>query len=437
MTFAQVSAAEADGDDVGRVFSIGHFCGISAADAESVLIRGTASLATFDGGIGSAQPALKVNGAEIELPKGQVELLNAASELLRSRYISEPDVLGLLPDLFTLADLKDAHDAVIGGDVFSADAFRRVMEPQLLIVGERRTGSVGRPAKVYRRLGVVPTRPITSPVEGKEDTTPAGLSSNISDNAASAADARVIPQSKQSVSKSAAVVSTSAAYVEVQMRNGVQRRWLDQLLSYASASLTVTEDPQESSMFRFTAAPDRTHERAIEQVLALVDKCHESFPQSFVDIHARRGTHRQRRADLRTTNLYLPYVQGLRQRLNEIHDLGSVARVLIDIACASPDQLLRFNVNEILREAQALELMLDATAATGIVVHDVPDESGALPTAAEMDIRSRMPVLLNMVGAEAMAFRTISDRLGLLAEATRSEVTRVTERIWFVAPSWA
>ena len=436
LTLIQVSTTEADGDDLGRVLAIGHYCGISTTDAETVLVDGRSRLASVDRDSATGNVVMFIDGAEVTLPAGQSELVAAALDAVRARYVSEPDPLALLPDLFTLADLKDAHDAVLGGTSFSSDAFRRVMEPQLIIVGERKSGSVGRPAKVYRRTGVVPSRPVSSspdsdvqPASPMQPEVPA--SAEIPSSASPSGENRVTPTNQTAAS------NKKASQVDVQLRNVGNRRWLDELLSFASASMTVNEDSVHIGSVRFAVAADRTNERAIEQVLALVDKCQELFPHSMVDINARRGGQRQRRIDLRTTKLYLPYAQGVRQRLNELHDLAVVAHALIDIACASPDQLLRFNVNQILRDVDALELMLQKTSATGVVVHDVPDKSGAVPTAAEMEIRSRVPVVLNMAGAEAMAFRTISDRLGLLAEGCGSQATRVTERIWFVGPATA
>lgn len=438
LTLSQLSVVEAAADTQGRVFSIGYFCGITAADADLVLDSAATRLALID----EASASVSVDGVQIELPAGQAELVAGALDVARNRYAHEPDPLVLLPDLFTLADLKDAHDAVFGEPRFSTDAFRRVMEPQLIIVGERKSGSVGRPAKVYRRLSPVTSRPVSSPVDQLQtemNVAPDALESMSSADVDSAKTATEAP-STTAVSQPTSFVAPASqdtharrTQAEVKFRNAAQRRWLDELLAFASASMSVSEDPSHPGQVRFTSAPGRTNERAIEQVLALVDKCQELFPQSFVDIYARRGTSRQRRIDLRTTKVYLPYSQALQQRLNELHDLASVAQVLIDIACSSPDQLLRFNVNQVLRDVQALEAMLEQTSTTGVVVHDVPDESGTVPTAAEMEIRSRVPVLLNMAGAEAMAFRTISDRLALLAEGTGSRVTRVAERIWFVS----
>lgn len=434
LSLVQASTTEADADELGRVLSIGHYCGISTTDAETVLVDGRARLASVDRDLETGTVVMSVDGTHVLLPAGQNELVAAALDAVRARYLGEPDPLALLPDLFTLADLKDAHDAVLGGTPFSTDAFRRVMEPQLLIVGERKSGSVGRPAKVYRRTSDVPTRPVSSRPDA--EVQPASrIEPEVPTSTANAASAGLIAE--EPVTLPAAPANTKVSQVDVQLRNVGNRRWLDELLSFASASMTVNEHSSRPGNVRFAVAVDRTNERAIEQVLALMDKCGEIFPHSMVDIHARRGVQRQRRMDLRTTKLYLPYAQIVRQRLNELHDLAAVARALIDIACASPDQLLTFNVNQILRDVDALDLMLQRTSATGVVVYDVPDESGVVPTAAEMEIRSRVPVVLNMAGAEAMAFRTISDRLGLLAETCGSQVTRVTERIWFVGPATA
>ena len=69
------------------------------------------------------------------------------------------------------------------------------------------------------------------------------------------------------------------------------------------------------------------------------------------------------------------------------------------------------------------------------MAYDVVSADGSIPDSALSEIRTSVPVLLHMAGAEAVAFRDISDGLGALAEKYNTDVTRLTQRIWFVGPA--
>lgn len=91
------------------------------------------------------------------LPDGQErlafdhDLITAeAMRWARRAYAERPDPARLLGETFTLNDLRRLHGAIRGGPL-QKDTFRRRMEPFLVPTGERSSGSVGRPAQLYRR----------------------------------------------------------------------------------------------------------------------------------------------------------------------------------------------------------------------------------------------------------------------------------------------
>lgn len=79
-------------------------------------------------------------------------VLASAHERLRAKLAYAPIAFALLPDLFTLRDLQNVHEA-IAGTAFNKPAFRRRMidtgwiEP----TGLRETETAFRPAELYRR----------------------------------------------------------------------------------------------------------------------------------------------------------------------------------------------------------------------------------------------------------------------------------------------
>jgi 8-oxo-dGTP diphosphatase len=56
----------------------------------------------------------------------------------------------MLEDTFTLYKLRRVHEAVHGGEL-QKDTFRRQMDPRIEPTRQSRTGTVGRPAQLYRR----------------------------------------------------------------------------------------------------------------------------------------------------------------------------------------------------------------------------------------------------------------------------------------------
>lgn len=78
------------------------------------------------------------------------QIVRLAVEAVRSDYRRQPDPAGLLPEPFTLFELQRVHEAVLGHTVVK-DTFRRHMEPMLQPTRGVRTGTVGKPARLWHR----------------------------------------------------------------------------------------------------------------------------------------------------------------------------------------------------------------------------------------------------------------------------------------------
>jgi hypothetical protein len=71
-----------------------------------------------------------------------------AVDVVRADYREHPDPAALLPEPFTLRQLQQVHEAVLGSPL-AKDSFRRRMEPLLDPVGALSAGSVGKPARLF------------------------------------------------------------------------------------------------------------------------------------------------------------------------------------------------------------------------------------------------------------------------------------------------
>ncbi|WP_425843695.1 NUDIX hydrolase [Agrococcus sp. TSP3-2-1] len=77
-------------------------------------------------------------------------IVRFAVERLRLDYDKHPDPADLLTEPFTIAELREVHEAVAGA-LLQPDTFRRRVLPQLLDTGDMQRGGVGKPAGLFRR----------------------------------------------------------------------------------------------------------------------------------------------------------------------------------------------------------------------------------------------------------------------------------------------
>lgn len=84
------------------------------------------------------------------MPYGHSDIIAMAAGDVRRRYEDLPDPDGLLPDTFTVRDLRRVHTVVAGRDL-QKDTFRRAMDRHLVGTGEMTSGTRGRPAELFRR----------------------------------------------------------------------------------------------------------------------------------------------------------------------------------------------------------------------------------------------------------------------------------------------
>lgn len=84
------------------------------------------------------------------LPYDHEGVVARAVETLRAEYRRSPDPRHFLPDSFTLRELHDVHEAIAGASL-GRDTFRRSMLSQLVDTGDRTSGIVGKPARIFSR----------------------------------------------------------------------------------------------------------------------------------------------------------------------------------------------------------------------------------------------------------------------------------------------
>lgn len=127
---------EPDRDDRGWVLSVAHLDVIPLARLDARLQYETRLVSADRPG---------------RLPYGHDGIIHLAVGDLRARYAAAPDPGGLLPETFTLRELRLVHEAVCGGPL-QRDNFRRSVEHLLEATGEMSTGTRGRPAELFARI---------------------------------------------------------------------------------------------------------------------------------------------------------------------------------------------------------------------------------------------------------------------------------------------
>lgn len=123
-------------DDRGWVISVAHLDVVPWARISPVLAgRDDARLVPVDDATG--------------LPFDHDTIVGLAVDALRESYADKPDPHRLLPDEFTLLQLRRLHEAVQGRSL-PKDTFRRAMQPDLYPTDRFSEGEVGKPARIYR-----------------------------------------------------------------------------------------------------------------------------------------------------------------------------------------------------------------------------------------------------------------------------------------------
>ncbi len=147
-----------DRDERGWVISIAHVDVVPVSRVLEVLssrsdVRLSAVVDTelVNGDDGPSPVVLAGVDSPLSLPFDHGQIVDLAVANLRSRYAERPDPARLLPEPFTLFELRRVHEAVHGHEL-QKDTFRRWMAPYLHDTGEVSDGSIGRPAALYRHL---------------------------------------------------------------------------------------------------------------------------------------------------------------------------------------------------------------------------------------------------------------------------------------------
>lgn len=122
-------------DDRGWVLSVAHLDVVPWARVSPATGRDDIRLAPIDDAVG--------------LPFDHDTIVALAVTTLRDAYTDRPDPHRLLPDEFTLLQLRRLHEAIHGRSL-PKDTFRRSMQPHLQPTSRFSEGEVGKPARIYQ-----------------------------------------------------------------------------------------------------------------------------------------------------------------------------------------------------------------------------------------------------------------------------------------------
>jgi ADP-ribose pyrophosphatase YjhB (NUDIX family) len=127
-----------DRDDRGRVLSVAHVVVLPWAEVEPVLRARPDDVCV--------RPVSTATG----LPFDHDAIVAMAVGVVRAAYRERPDPESLLPEPFTVRQLRHLHEAIAGVRL-APDTFRRQMLPHLVDTGRTAEGVVGRPASMFTR----------------------------------------------------------------------------------------------------------------------------------------------------------------------------------------------------------------------------------------------------------------------------------------------
>jgi ADP-ribose pyrophosphatase YjhB (NUDIX family) len=126
-------------DDRGWVLSVAHWALVGPTVLENRL---------------KAQTRLVPASSPGRLIYDHPAIVQAAVEHVRSRYDASADPERLLPEVFTILQLRKVHETIAGRPL-DRDWFRRHTKEKVEATGEMAIGSRGRPAELYRRKPIL------------------------------------------------------------------------------------------------------------------------------------------------------------------------------------------------------------------------------------------------------------------------------------------
>lgn len=139
-----------------RIITVAYFALLPLEVLDSALLdRSDLELVSLDipwpGERGGSVAARSAKGFELSLAFDHAEIVSTAVKRLRGKLDYSTIAFALLPELFTLRDLQDVHEAILGVSL-NKPAFRRRMLDKGWIegTGERELGTSYRPAELYR-----------------------------------------------------------------------------------------------------------------------------------------------------------------------------------------------------------------------------------------------------------------------------------------------
>lgn len=130
-------------DERGWVMSVAHVDVVPAVELVETKL-GETKLAPVVELVGTKPDVTRA----LNLPYDHAEIVDFAVRHVQAQYRTRPDPGGLLAQPFTLKELRELHEAVLG-ESLQRDTFRRSMEPQLTATGEMSDGTKGRPAALF------------------------------------------------------------------------------------------------------------------------------------------------------------------------------------------------------------------------------------------------------------------------------------------------
>jgi 8-oxo-dGTP diphosphatase len=148
---------EPDRDPRGRVITVAYFALLPESRFEAALLTAPdlmlATIAVdWAGETGGPARALGADGQALPLAFDHGEIIGLAVKRLRGKLDYSDIAFALLPDRFTLRELQQVHEAILGVPLNKPAFRRRLLDSRRLqATGRREAGTGFRPAELYRR----------------------------------------------------------------------------------------------------------------------------------------------------------------------------------------------------------------------------------------------------------------------------------------------